>query len=157
MRSALLAGCLGLFVATACTESTRPVVSPLVGSWATPQENLHPMGRMTRFLSFSGDGTFMFATYSYGIYGGSDLAAYTRTSGTYEVEGDRVICTATRVATWDSFYGASSPETVQQVNYSLFDQARFRVILETLTLEYITYPADAPVPTTLSFMSLRVD
>jgi hypothetical protein len=122
-----------------------------------PEEKLQPMGRMTRFLSFEADGTFMHATYMYGIYGGDDLAAYARTSGTYEIDGDRVILTATKEAIWDSFNGSASPETVRQVNYVLFDQARFRISWPTLTLDYLTYPADAPVPTTLSFMSLRVD
>jgi len=112
---------------------------------------------MTRYISFAEDGTFLFATNMYGIYGGSALAAYTRTTGTYRIEGDRLISTATRVATWDSFYGAGSPETVQNVNHSFLDQARFRIVGSVLILDYITYPADAPEPTTMLLESVRGD
>ena len=115
------------------------------------------MGSMTRYISFAEDGTFLFATNMYGIYGGTGLAAYTRTTGTYRIEGDRLICTATRVATWDSFYGAGSPETVKNVNYSLLDEARFRIMGSTLILDYITYPADAAEPTTMVLSSVRRD
>jgi hypothetical protein len=157
MRRALLVACLGLVTAAGCSETTRPVVSsPVVGRWVR-QENLQPMGRMTRLLVFRNDGTFSLATDMYGIYGGTGLAAYTHTSGTYEIDGDRVICTATKEVTWDSFYGRTSPETVRQINSVVFPEARFKVAALTLTLDYLSYPADAPEPTTLSFTLLGLD
>ena len=147
-----------LVVAGACSGSTSPKInSPLVGGWITARESLRPMGSMTRYFSFAEDGTFLFATNTYGVYGGTELAAYTRTTGTYRIEGDRLISTATRVATWDSFYGAGSPETVQNVNSSFLDGARFRIVGSFLFLDYITYPADAPVPTTMLLESVRGD
>lgn len=154
MRLALSASCLGLALVVGCSESTQPPSSLIVGHWMT-QETLHPMGHMTTILAFENDGTFSYATNMYGIYGGTDLAAYTHITGTYEVAGDRVICIATREAAWDSFYGSTSPETVRQVNNVLFPEARFKVVFPVLTLDYLTYPADAPEPTTLSF--LRTD
>jgi hypothetical protein len=157
MRSVMSVSCVALLLAAACSKNTAPNRSSIVGSWVSAREDLQPRGSMQTYLAFSQDGTFKYEVYSYGAYGGNDLAAYIRISGTYYVNGDRVGMTANRTATWDSFYGASSPERVEQVTRSVFDQAKFRITWPTLTLDYITYPADALVATTQSFMSLRID
>jgi hypothetical protein len=153
--------CLALLsVATACSETTPPgVTSPLVGEWASPRENLQPNGTLTRDLAISGTGEFTYRTNMYGIYGGNPgaLAAYTQTSGTYKIDGDKLVLTANRIATWDSFYGATSPERVEQVNRIVFDQARFNIAGSILTLDYLSYPADAPEPTRLAFVRLGLD
>jgi len=96
----------------------------------------------------------------YGIYGGGSpatLAAYTQTSGTYTIDGDKLVLAANRIATWDSFYGATSPERVEQVNQIVFDQARFNIVGWILTLDYVSYPAAAPEPTRLAFVRLGLD
>src|SRR5438105_13293246 len=152
MRLVMSVGCLVMgVVAAACRDSTAPTApSALVGAWMAPRETLRPSGSMTRYLGFSEDGTFVYTVNSYGIYGGStpgQLSAYTITTGSYQVDGDRIALTAKRVTTWDSFYGAGSPERVELVSTSIFDQARFSIVVGLLTLDYITYPADAPVPT----------
>ena len=159
MNRALSVCCAAaLVVAGACSDSISPKFdSPLLGGWITSRENLHPTGSMTRYISFAEDGTFLYTGNSYGIYGGTGLAAYTRITGTYRIEGDRLICIATREATWDSFYGAGSPETVRNVNYSFLDQARFRIVGSFLLLDYIVYPAEAPEPATMLLESVRGD
>lgn len=156
MRSVMSACSLALALSAACSGSSAPDSPPVVGSWAA-QENLQPRGSMQEFLAFAGDGTFSYSVVSYGLYGGNDVSAYIRMSGTYEVDGDQLTTIVKRTATWDSFYGPSSPETVDEVQRTIFDHARFRIVGRTLTLDYITYPADAPVPTSKSFMSLRVE
>jgi hypothetical protein len=40
---------------------------------------------------------------------------------------------------------------------TIFDQARFRIVVFHLVLDYITYPADGPVPTTASFTRIGLD
>jgi hypothetical protein len=162
MKRVLSACCIaGLAVGTACsdgTSSTAPKIeSPLVGGWITPREELHPTGSMNRYLAFAEDGTFSYVGNMYGIYGGGDgvLAAYTRITGTYRIEGDRLIATATKEATWDSRYFPK--ETVRNVNYSFLDQATFKIMGSFLILDYIIYPADAPEPTTMLLTSVRGD
>lgn len=158
MRLVMSASCVALVLTAACSDSTAanhsPIVSPIVGSW-TIREDLHPTGYLNRVLDFSADGTFSFSNTSYGVYGGSSLSGYTKMSGTYEIDGDRLAMTVTRTAVWDSFYGQSSAERVDETRHSVFDQARFRVVGPVLILDYISYPADAPEPATMSFMSLR--
>jgi hypothetical protein len=161
MRPAMSVVCLAL-VALACdNQPVAPkVVSPLVGDWVAPTENLHPKGTMTRRLGISESGEFTFRTDMFGIYPGQNpsyLSAYTRMTGTFTIDGDKLVLTATRVATWDSFYGAGSQERVETVNTVLLDQAHFGIVGQTLTLNYVSYPADAPVPTTMSFTRLGLD
>ena len=159
MRRVMSVACLAcVVIAAACSESTAPN-SPLEGSWITPRENLQPRGSMTLSLSFSGS-EFRFRVNTYGVYGGDSpgmLSSYTDISGTYQIDGDKLVLTANRVATWDSFYGRQSPERVEQVNLIVFEQARFRIVGGMLILDYITYPADAPVPTTRAFTRLGLD
>jgi hypothetical protein len=76
-------------------------------------------------------------------------------SGTYRTEGDQLEISVNRIASWDRFYGADSPETVQIVSTTIFDQSHFRTTALTLTLDFVTYPADAPVPTTNVFIRME--
>lgn len=148
-----------VMIAVACSDSTAANSNSLVGQWRSEVESLRPRGTMRRFLSFSESGTFTSVVDSYGAYGGpsNELTSYSRITGNYEVDGDRVVLTATRIATWDSFYGKTSPETVRDVDTTLFDQARFTILLNRLVLNYVTYPADAAVPTTQSYFRFGLD
>src|SRR6478672_10272534 len=158
MRPAMLVGYLMLASAgAACSDSSAPVISsPIVGTWIA-SEALHPTGSMTTQIGFTESGMFIYSRVSYGIYPGQSAgtaSAYTQISGTYQIDGDRLTITGNRTATWDSFYGANSPERVTNVNTEVFKDARFRIVTGNLILDYITYPADAPVPTTESFSRL---
>ena len=147
-------------VATGCSQSTEPPGTALVGGWLAPTEALSPTGTLERTLSFADDGTFQSTVNMYGIYPGNTpgkLSAFTATKGTYVVGGDRLTMTATRQITWDSFYGSGSQPTEHTVNQSVFDQAHFTLTNNALVLNYLTYPADAPVATTLAFFRLMPD
>jgi hypothetical protein len=160
MRPVMSVMCLILVAATvACSETTMPE-SQLVGGWMSPRENLQPRGTFRAYLGFSESGGFTYAGMSYGVYAGESpgtLSAYTNISGTYQIDGDRVVFSANRIATWDAFFGAESRERVEQVNMTIFDQARFRIVGGTLILDYIVYPADAPEPATKAFNRLGPD
>ena len=140
---------------TSCTSSTSSEAS-LIGNWSV-SESLSP-GHYTTQLTFAGDGTFTDAVRIFGSYGGqsnNDLSSYSIMSGTYKVEGDKLQTNITHTVVWDRFYGANSPETVQTVNITVFDQTHFRIVGQMLTLDYLSYPADAPVPTTKSFIRVE--
>jgi hypothetical protein len=142
-------------LAVACDSATSPE-SALAGRWATEREGLSPAGSYQSFLAFDG-AAFTFEVRSYGLLHGqrpNDLSAYSRTEGTFRVEGDRLHFLPSRLVTWDGFYGASSPERVESPYPwgSLFDDARFSIRLTRLTLRYLSYPADAPVETTRTFL-----
>jgi len=82
-----------------------------------------------------------------------ELSGYQRAEGTYRVEGERLIFAAARLVSWDRFYGATSPESiVEPYPYgSIFDDAHYVLLGSQLSLQYTTYPADAPVPTLLVY------
>jgi len=138
-----------------CTNSTSPEAS-LIGNWSV-SESLN-IGHYTTQLTFAGDGTFTDAVRIFGAYPGqsnNDLSSYSIMSGTYKVDGDRLQTNITHTVVWDRFYGANSPETVQTVNITLFDQTHFRIVGPMLTLNYVSYPADAPVSTTKTFIRVE--
>jgi hypothetical protein len=142
-------------LAVACQSATSPE-SVLDGRWATAREVLTPAGSYQSFLTFDGT-AFAWEVRSFGLLPGqrpNDLSAYSRTEGLFRVEGDRLHLSPTRLVTWDGFYGLTSPERVERLNPegSFVDNARFSIRLNRLTLYYLSYPADAPVETTRTFL-----
>jgi hypothetical protein len=160
MRTAMSVFRLALVIAAVgCSDATGPA-SPLVGEWIWGPETLQPRGHLNSILSFSSNGTFTLRTQLYGIYPGESpgqLSSYTHTSGTYTTDGDRLVLTGQRTAIWDAFYGPNSPERVENVTTSVFDQARYRIVGFHLILDYLIYPADAPEPATRTFSRLGLD
>ena len=76
-----------------------------------------------------------------------------RLVGAYRTTGDRLVPVADSLLWWDRFSG---PDTTPRVELrpaggSPYDGARFRLAAGVLTLEYLSYPADAPVRTVQAF------
>jgi len=146
-----------LTVGLSCSSVTEPSRDdPLLGRWSTDRSALNPAGSMQSHLTFSKDGSFVAEHRSYGVYPSQraeDLSAYWRTSGTYVLEADRLNFLPKSLASWDRFYGPHSAELVETpYPYgTLYDDARFKLQDSVLTLRYLTYPADAPVPTLQTF------
>jgi hypothetical protein len=136
-----------------CSE---PSSDELVGSWITATQELNPAGFYQSTLSLSAFGVFRWEVRDYGIYPGqprNELSAYTRIEGTFETRNDRLVLTTERSVTWDRFYGAESPEVVEDpYNVPLFDQARYTIGGNRLTLNYLSYPFDAPVASEQEFV-----
>ncbi|MBC7788339.1 MAG: hypothetical protein H7Z74_00220 [Anaerolineae bacterium] len=146
-----------LAIAISCSSSTEFESTPLDGTWVSTQENSSSSGRYDRALTFKAGGTFISEFRSYGEYGESrhQQSSYQRTDGTYRVEGDRLIFHATRLIVWDRFHGGK-PQIFDPYPYgTLFDDARYEVRGQDLTLYYTTYPADAPEPTTMTYARAR--
>jgi hypothetical protein len=156
MSHALRAAALVLVVGAACRDTTAPGARPLVGRWATDAEPHLPSGTFQSSLTFRRNGRFAAEVRMYGIYPGQparELSAYTRTLGAYRVEGERLTFAADSVVTWDRFYGAGSRPQVRTPHpYGVvYDDARYAISGRELTLHYLSYPLDAPEPTTARF------
>jgi hypothetical protein len=143
----------------ACGNPSQPDESasprPL-GNWSTAPEDLSPAGSTQSYLSFSRS-RFVLEVRNYGTLPGqsrNDLSAYIRTLGSFSVDGDRLIFHPMRLVWWDGFYGARSPEHVEDpYPYSvLFEDASFTVTGDVLHLEYVSYPFDGPVSTSLDLV-----
>ena len=160
MRPVMSVAYLAVAIAAmGCSEIAAPN-SSLVGEWIATREQLRPAGSSTTNLVFFESGRFSYTTRLFGLYPGQgtgELSAYTVMSGSYHAEHDRLAFTVDRVATWDSFYGPSARERVEQVRFTIMDETRFRIEGAKLILHYITYPADAPEPASRTFTRLGSD
>jgi hypothetical protein len=144
--------------ANVADNPAEPKVGWLPGVWVASPEVGSPSGRYERSLSFGSEGSFVSEVRSYGIYGwqpAGELSGYTRTEGTYgvEIEGNRLEFLPLRIVSWDRFYGPNSPETVREPypGETVFDNARYELSGDILTLRFTIYPADAAEPAELIF------
>jgi hypothetical protein len=140
-----------LALAGACSDSTAAAPTELLGSWVSAPEDLSPQGSHQRHLTFAVAGEFVSEVRTFGLYAGQPrdlLSAYTRTEGSYRVAHDSLTFEPRRLVWWDRFYGADSPvHVVEPYPWGgLFDDARYEVNGDRLTLRFTVYPADGPVP-----------
>jgi hypothetical protein len=144
--SAALYGCRE----SAAGPTTVLSATELSGRWVTSRNDLSPGGWHQSALTFSVDGRFVFENRMYGLYEGQragDLAAFTRTEGAYRIDRDRLVFEPQRLVWWDRFDGARSPEHVEEPYPwgGLFDDARFAVQDDHLSMTYTVYPAERGV------------
>ncbi len=138
---------LGLTLLAACGDPTGLPLN-LVGSWHAT-ESVQPAGSMERIFRFEPDWRFEERILFYGVYGdpASHLSASTVITGHYTRDHDRILLQGERETDWDGTY-YPDPVTRDLGGTTLLD-ARFQIVLDQLTLFYDSYPADAPVPTTM--------
>lgn len=151
MRTLSLVVAAAVLLLAGCSSLTAPGADELVGSWTTARESLHPAGSLEHRLDLGRDLRFVAEFRSYGVYPGQgpdQLSAYSRTSGSYRVGGNRLVLRPDTLVTFDSFYGRAEPTRTTPYPYTgLYDHATFEVSGDQLTLTYLSYPADAPVTT----------
>ncbi|WP_345209422.1 hypothetical protein [Mucilaginibacter gynuensis] len=111
----------------------------LAGSWTeTP-----PAGEYTREIFFSADSAFTMH------YIGLVTPLFSATStGTYKIEGDKLIVSIKEVFVKE----ANKPGITTTLDQVLFDKATFSLKSNLLNIDFVTYPADGPVPTNLKFL-----
>lgn len=140
-----------LVISAACKKDE--VVEPpeinidLLGDWVYVI-NLASGGHYLYELSFKNDGTFTEKSSAYGTYEEQDeneLSGWFIRTGNFETHKNNLYCTFTKVVSWDSFYGGE-PET-SDITGMIFENCTFTIQNNILELNYITYPADAPVLT----------
>jgi len=104
----------------------------LIGSWKETN--------IDRSVSFTADNRFsLLVKYS---DGGSSTF-----SGTYQVKSDSLKVTTQEIVEQKP----GKPVERFSHNYPLYEKATFSVKNDSLTVNYLTYPADGPVPTTAKF------
>lgn len=149
-----------VLVAGGCTSSTAPEAEVILGRWATEREALSPSGSVQYHLVLGRDQRFSSETRMYGVYAKqapAALSAFLRHEGHFHVEGTNIVFQPETRISWDSFYGVAEP-TVEKLSssHTLYDGATFEVRQNRrLTLHYLTYPLDAPVPTQKTFWRVK--
>lgn len=155
----ILAG-VGLASALACADPNEPEPTELAGRWISAPADLAPQGWHQYHLTFTNAGRFSHEVRTYGLYPGQEpgtLTAFTRIEGRFRQEGDRLFMEPERLEWWDSFYGNDSRVHVEEPYPwgGLFDDARFVLHEDRLTIHFTTYPADAPEPTVAEYVRDR--
>jgi hypothetical protein len=155
MRLARLIPLLLLGIAGACDSATAPGPRTLLGHWTTSTPG-SPRGTYQTRLTFGTNGRFEADFRAYGVYdreAASELSAFSRYVGSYAVRDDSLALRPDSMFVWDRFYGTASPTTVYTTNVgTIFDFARFDVRGDSLVIDYLSYPADAPVATRQTFL-----
>ncbi|WP_214228308.1 hypothetical protein [Pedobacter sp. B4-66] len=112
--------------------------NPINGNW----EEMGLDG-LKRSVNFTKHNTF-FLTIAY------NDGASSKFIGTYQVKGDKLNVTITE----NLEQKLGKPVERISTNYALYEKATFSVAGDTLKLNYISYPADAPVNTLAKFRRL---
>jgi hypothetical protein len=155
--------CLSSTGCTAVTEPAGPVPRALVGTWEGEPFRYTPRGMTTFSLAIEPSGRFTWTVRTTGLYEGQAPNALTSTSR--EV-GQLTTANTRAFFQSDSVYILNVPdqiETARRVeptvggfgNTTLFDEAEFDVRGNRLVLRYLSYPADAPVPTLRQFTRVK--
>jgi len=130
--------------------------SDIVGVWAD-STLAQPKGKLVHLLTFSENGVFVSRSESYGIYDGQDvntLSGWSESVGNYVVSEGKMFFISRQVSGWDSF-SENAAVTTQKNDQEIFEDCSYVLNKDTLTLEYTTYPADAPVRTERKYIRIE--
>ncbi|TFF39669.1 hypothetical protein [Mucilaginibacter psychrotolerans] len=134
-----------VLVMSSCKKSGSTPAN-LIGTWNEPA---NPAG-YSRSVSFAADGNFtaMFISSprpngAGGVYAGN-ITIY---KGTFSVKRDSLI---THISTMSAQEDAGTA-VVTPSTQKLFEYATYKVNNNQLTINYTTYPADAPMPTQVNY------
>ncbi|MDD3078649.1 MAG: hypothetical protein PHH37_06060 [Paludibacter sp.] len=125
--------------------------NPVTGIW-TDTTHLETQGKIISTLTFTDNGSFTYSADKYGIYSNqsdSDLSAYSRDIGNYVLSVKNIYFASKQNTTWDSSTGGDPVTTSEE--QTLFDECSYTINEDTLTLNYITYSANAQASTTKLF------
>lgn len=118
---------------------------------------MQPKGYSITQLEFNPNGFFVLATRTYGVYTNqstNDLSGYTEYYGNYVLSARNLYFISKQTVTWDSFTLAVNPTTTVK-DQVLYESCTYIIKNDSLTLTYITYPADAPVTTQQKFKKIK--
>jgi hypothetical protein len=147
-------------VLASCSSSTdSSSTGEVVGNWQADSVGAL-QDSYERHLTLGADGSFSLLYRYFGVYDNQaydDLSGFEKVTGSFRVEADRLIFEPQMLLVWDYTFGRDAPTQVY-TDYPydhFYDDARYSIDGETLTIQFTDYPADDPVPTTQLFH--RVD
>jgi hypothetical protein len=150
MRTLRLLALLALPLAISACEHVLITEEHLEGLWLREREHVPP-GQISEHLDFGADGSFKRDVRHYGYNGQapSELSGYYTVEGEYRVRDERLELRLVRETSWDALIGG--PETVTGLPGEWADAGTVLIVGERMIRTYTTYPADAPVETTVTY------
>ena len=141
----------------ACRNPAAPEATVPIGEWVSaPVINRFDGSIASSSLSVRPDLTYVSSWHTQDA--SHALRAYVTAAGTFTVRGDSMFLRSTVVRSWDrDFYGGKVTVTpVSDVGPWGYRGARYEVRGDSLVLHYLSYPADAAVETTESYVRAYV-
>lgn len=162
MNFKVLTGIIGLICILYSCEDSESVSEShqngeLIGNWN--RIDRIPSGRSeSDFRYFNMESTYRFGTddqfsYTVDFYGFEDenldeIIGSSVRKVTFEIEGDSIFFRDLEVITWEEGFNPE-PQTITLSGEKYGN--KFTILNRTLTLSYISYPADAPVHTEMEY------
>ncbi|VAW10420.1 hypothetical protein MNBD_BACTEROID03-2499 [hydrothermal vent metagenome] len=127
----------------------KDIKESLLGKWQR-SDALQPGGLMRKAYIFEADGTYIDKIDFFGFNGNSidELTSWILTTGKFKIESDSLFLFAEERTSWDKDF--NSVQQKERLNNNLF-QSKIKVTKSTMVLDYLSYPADAPVQTRISY------
>ena len=136
----ILAVVLTITISSSCKKNNPDPVVPennsILGMWVESQT-----ATLYRAVLFSNDGVFR----QYVVVKNNNSSQGFTLSGTYTIDGDKISARVTE----EIFNDGSNPGVKTTINTTLFDKGTFSIKNNLLQINYVSYPADAPVATTM--------
>jgi hypothetical protein len=123
----------------------------LIGTWVQ-NANASPREYYVYELVFNDDLTFSKKLSSYRINSQyiNELSGWIIRTGSYDINNDKLNLISKKCITWDSFSGGS-PDTIFETQ-KIYKDCVFKLIGDKkLVLNYISYPADGPMNTIITY------
>lgn len=130
----------------------------LLGTWEHREPSSAPNGKINGELRIryylKPNANYSFRVDYYGIDSPriDELTGWTEINGSYEVELDSVYMRNEEIEYWSKLFG---PTVKTELVYKQDLNSRFQIANNVLTLDYISYPAEAPIKTQMNYK--RVD
>lgn len=159
---------LGIFACIAWIPSCDRVAdvnyeeADLVGTWQRTEETSSGLSEadfryfdIESTYTFNGDAT---CSYSVNFYGFKDenpneVIGRSENVGTFEIKGDSVFIKNIQSTSWEKGFNPE-PDTLYFEDAARYAM-RFEIQKNVLTFHYISYPADAPVQTQMSYETVN--
>lgn len=141
---------------SACENALVVTDERLVGTWLLEEQPVPP-GRMREQVAFGAGGSFVRDVRFYGYNGQSatELSGYYRLTGEYRLNGDRLEIRPVREISWDALVGGQP--SIRDLSGEWGDAGTVRIEGDTMIRTFFTYPADAPVETTVRYHRIAED
>jgi hypothetical protein len=141
--------CLFFFTLIFISCGKEDIKESLLGKWQR-SEALQPNGLMRKAYIFETDGTYIDKIDFFDFNGNSvdELTSWILTTGKFKIKGDSLFLFAEERTSWDKDFNPVQQK--ERLNNNLF-QSKIKVTKSTMVLDYLSYPADAPVRTRMSY------
>ena len=135
------------FIVIACEKQYSE--ENLIGKWQR-SDSTDPNGLMRKTYIFESDNTYIDKIDIFGLNDNSigERTSWVLTTGQFKIKGDSLFLFAEERTSWEKEFNPVRQK--ERLNNNLF-QSKIKLTKNIMVLDYLSYPADAPVKTIMSY------